>query len=101
IRSRSGSSRGTPCTRMERSRVTFPTRRTTGPWERRSPAGRPTRGRAMPEDQATLARSDEDRRRILREVVATHEGNVSTHYESCWRHHAGCLAVLLVGMEEQ
>lgn len=55
----------------------------------------------MPEDQATPARSDEQRRRILAEVVKTHEGNLSTHYESCWRHHAGCLAVRLIAMEDR
>lgn len=33
--------------------------------------------------------------RIADEVVHAHQGNTSTHYESCWKHHAGCLAVLI------
>ena len=34
-------------------------------------------------------------RKILAEVTATHEGRVSTHFEGCWKYHAGCLAYVL------
>ena len=34
------------------------------------------------------------------DVIAYHAGHVSTHYEDCYRHHAGCLAVLLRDMED-
>lgn len=43
--------------------------------------------------------TDEQRRRILDEVVATHAGRASTHYAGCWRYHAGCLARLLLDVE--
>jgi hypothetical protein len=36
---------------------------------------------------------------ILHEVIATHAGRVSTHYEECWRYHAGCLARLLLDVD--
>ena len=29
---------------------------------------------------------------LVDEVYATHEGYISTHYETCYRYHAGCLA---------
>ena len=32
---------------------------------------------------------------ILGEVIAFYEGTATTHYEGCWKGHAGCLAVLL------
>jgi hypothetical protein len=32
---------------------------------------------------------------ILAEVIATHEGKIGTHYEGCYRWHAGCLALLV------
>lgn len=38
---------------------------------------------------------------ILDEVVNVHEGRISTHYENCWTWHAGCLARLLLDMEDE
>ena len=32
---------------------------------------------------------------LVDEVYATHEGYISTHYEGCYRYHAGCLAVVI------
>lgn len=40
-------------------------------------------------------------REILAEVIATHADQIGTHYEGCYRRHAGCLAVLLRDMLEQ
>lgn len=28
-------------------------------------------------------------------VIAAHAGEIGTHYEQCWKRHAGCLAVLI------
>lgn len=39
-------------------------------------------------------------RRVVDDVIAYHAGHVSTHYEDCYRHHAGCLAMLLRDMED-
>ena len=35
---------------------------------------------------------------VIAAVIETHEGRISTHYEECWKYHAGCLAVLLRDM---
>lgn len=32
---------------------------------------------------------------VLREVTTTHAGEIGTHYEGCWKYHAGCLAVFV------
>lgn len=40
-------------------------------------------------------------RRVVDDVIAYHEGHVSTHCEDCCRHHAGCLAMRLRDMEER
>lgn len=29
---------------------------------------------------------------LTRAVIEVHEGHVSTHYETCYQYHAGCLA---------
>lgn len=33
----------------------------------------------------------------LQAVIDHHEGHIGTHYEDCWKNHAGCLAVLIKG----
>lgn len=32
---------------------------------------------------------------LIDEVLKAHEGEIGTHYEGCWKYHAGCLAVVL------
>lgn len=34
------------------------------------------------------------------DVIAYHAGHVSTHYEDCYRHHAGCLARVIRDMDD-
>jgi len=34
-------------------------------------------------------------RGVVAEVLAVHEGRVSTHFPDCYQYHAGCLAVVL------
>lgn len=31
----------------------------------------------------------------VKEVTDLHKQEVGTHFESCWKHHAACLAVLI------
>jgi hypothetical protein len=38
---------------------------------------------------------------ILEEVRDTHKGEINTHYATCYRYHAACLAVLLLELEEE
>ena len=40
-------------------------------------------------------------RDIIEEVYQHHAGHISTHYESCWKYHAGCLASLLRGILDE
>lgn len=40
-------------------------------------------------------------RRVVDDVIAYHAGHVSTHYEDCYRHHAGCLARVLRDLDDQ
>lgn len=41
-------------------------------------------------------------REVIEEVYRHHAGNVvSTHYESCWKYHAGCLASVLLGLMDE
>lgn len=39
--------------------------------------------------------------RVIKAVLDEHEGEVGTHWETCWKHHAGCLARVLRDMEDQ
>ena len=34
-------------------------------------------------------------REVVEEVYELHKDVIGTHYENCWRNHAGCLASML------
>lgn len=51
------------------------------------------RWRGVTPDTDTLKPVNE----ILDEVIATHAGQIRTHYTECYKYHTGCLAVLLKG----
>lgn len=38
---------------------------------------------------------------VTDEVIAAHAGIISTHYETCYKRHAACLAVLLRDILEE
>lgn len=35
---------------------------------------------------------------VIATVIETHKDSIGTHWPECWKHHAGCLAVLLRDM---
>lgn len=37
-----------------------------------------------------------DARQLAQEVLDEHADRIRTHYEGCWRNHAGCLAKLML-----
>ena len=41
--------------------------------------------------RANIARANH----TLNAVIARHEGHIGTHYEDCWKNHAGCLALMV------
>lgn len=69
---------------------------------RRTVQGEPnddTQGRAPAEPAVTakkLRTRLECAEGIAREVLDFHKGEISTHYDSCWKRHAGCLAALIL-----
>lgn len=38
-------------------------------------------------------------KRVVEEVLQENEGLVGTHWETCYRHHAACLARILTNLE--
>lgn len=36
---------------------------------------------------------------VIATVIEMHKDSIGTHYEGCWKYHAGCLAVLLRDLE--
>lgn len=44
---------------------------------------------------------NQDQDDILAAVEKVHEGRISTHYEGCWKYHAGCLAFILRKFDDE